>query len=72
MAECGKLYRIKHYDKNCLWVDIVTHSKSDGIVDEDDIFFVIEILPLNCLKILVGDGRIGWIYMHTDNLQKIN
>lgn len=72
MLEIGKLYQVKEYDNTCLWLDIVTHSVSNGIVDEDDIFCLIEILPLGCLKILVGDGRVGWIYMHPDNLQKIN
>jgi hypothetical protein len=39
---------------------------------EDDIFCLIEILPLNCLKILVGDGRVGYVYIHPSNIQKIN
>jgi hypothetical protein len=72
MLEIGKLYQVKEYDKNYLWLDIVTHGVCNGIVDEDDIFCLIEILPLNCLKILVGDGRVGWIYIHPSNIQKIN
>lgn len=61
MLECGKIYQVKEYDNTCLWLDIVTHGVGNGIIDEDDIFCLIEILPLNCLKILVGDGRVGWI-----------
>ena len=72
MLEIGKLYQVKEYDNTCLWLDIVTHGFENGIIDEDDIFCLIEILPLNCLKILVDDGRVGWIYMHPSNIQKIN
>ena len=72
MLEIGKLYQVKEYDNTCFWLDIVTHVFENGIIDEDDIFCLIEILPHNCLKILVGDGRVGWIYMHPSNIQKIN
>jgi len=72
MLECGKIYQVKEYDNTCLWLDIVTHSVGNGIIDEDDIFCLIEILPFGCLKILVGDGRVGWIYIHPSNIQKIN
>lgn len=72
MLECGKIYQVKEYDNICLWLDIVTHGFDNGIIDEDDIFCLIEILPHNCLKILVGDGRVGYVYIHPSNIQKIN
>ena len=72
MLDIGKLYQVKECDKTYLWLDIVTHGFNNGIVDEDDIFCLIEILPLNCLKILVGDGRFGYVYINHSNIQKIN
>ena len=34
MLECGKIYQVKEYDNTCLWLDIVTHSVSNGIVGQ--------------------------------------